>query len=119
MIDLNKLFDDAVHSTTPPSEEQPRVVPQIRLTPAKQGPANDRLLAIEVGHVGGFARQREHARLEEIRRNEALAEAKDRQRMADAKAAAVQRRAESEARKQREKALSELRREKWCKEDGE
>jgi len=117
MTDFHRLFDDHACSTAPPSEE-PQRVPQVRLAPAKQGPADERLLAVEVGHVGGFARQRECARLDEIRREEAKAEADERKRKADAIAAAEQRKAEADARKEIERAESAKRRERWRAEDG-
>jgi hypothetical protein len=117
MTDFHRLFDDHACSTAPPSEE-PQRVPQVRLAPAKQGPADERLLAVEVGHVGGFARRRESARLESLRRDEAMEEARERERMASAKAAAEQRKKEADARKEAERTESAKRRERWRAEDG-
>jgi hypothetical protein len=117
MTDINQLFDDHACSTAPPSEE-PQRVPQVRLAPAKQGPANERLLSVETGQIGGFARQRECARLDEIRREEAKAEADERKRKADATAAAEQRKKEADARKEAERIESAKRRERWRAEDG-
>lgn len=117
MTDIYRLFDDATCSTAPPSEE-PQRVSQVRLAPAKQGPANERLLSVETGQIGGFARQREGVRLEELRRKEAMDEAKERERMAKARAAAEQRKADENARKEAEKAASAVRRERWRAEDG-
>jgi hypothetical protein len=71
-----------------------------------------------VGQIGGFTRQREGIRLDGIRRDEALEDAKERVRMANAKAAAEQRKEEAEARKEAEKIESLKRRARWRLEDG-
>jgi hypothetical protein len=116
-MDLHKLFDDAAHGAAPPSEEQART-PQVRMAPAKQGPADERLILLEVGHIAGFNRARDRIRLEELQRDEAMQEAKDQKRKAAAMAAAEKRQAELDERKRREKAESLVRRERWRAEDG-